>query len=261
MTKKIIIVTIPGIGTKEEGYSKDFENDILKFSKGSALHDNFEIEETLPFKLTQVDKNQRALFDRLIEKNKLGGVFSLRKFALEAFGDAVTFERNPNSPDSSYRKIHEYLKNEFEKAYIKLAKNKKSKLVIVAASMGAQILSTYIWDADHNLGIFEKKPAIKENILKNLDYLVTVGCNIPLFVSGTPRSKIKAFAKRNKDFKWDNYYDQDDILGWPLEELSSSYERLVNDYEINTGQYIGSHTRYWKDNDFTKPFTDKLKLL
>lgn len=253
--KKLILLVIPGIGTKEKGFSKSLESDLRAFTNQEVSR-HLEIIETRPFSVTDVDKNQKDLLDRLSVANKLGGILSMRQFVIEAFGDGVTFERDAQSPNSNYKRIHHYIKNEIEK--VNESKEEGDVFVILAASMGAHILSTYIWDADHKKGIFENETPTDQQRLKNLDYLVTIGCNIPLFVSGLAEDQIIAIDKRNENFKWDNYYDRDDVLGWPLKQLSPSYGELVTDYEINSGLYIGSHTRYWDDNDFTKPFSRSL---
>lgn len=258
MSKKLVILTIPGIGTKQTGYSEKFEKDIRRFVDDN-VNRNLRIIETMPFSATNVDQNQNNLFRRLDAANKLGGALSLRKFVIEAFGDGVTFERGSDAPNSNYRRIHEYLKTEIEGANELLEEG--DIFVILGASMGVHVLSTYIWDADNGKGIFAGNPATANQNLKNLDYLVTIGCNIPLFVSGLPETQIKAFDKRNDHFTWDNYYDRDDVLGWPLKQLSASYDALVTDYEINTGLYVGSHVKYWDDNDFTKPLAQKLNEL
>lgn len=258
MSYKVIILAIPGIGTHQAGFAKDFRNDIKRFAKGSILENNYNIIEAIPFAQTGVDLNQEAIFSRLNTDNKLGGILSLRKFVIEAFGDGVTFERNASSSNSVYRKVHNNIKEKIKEVNNLKDLNPDAKIVIVAASMGVHLLSTYIWDADNSKGIFENQIATEKENLKNLDYLFSIGCNIPLFVSGMAESEIKPFAKRNNNFKWDNYYDRDDVLGWPLADINNEYNELVNDIEINTGQYIGSHVRYWKDNDFTKPFVKSL---
>ncbi|MCF8371965.1 MAG: hypothetical protein K9H64_10105 [Bacteroidales bacterium] len=258
MNNQIIVLTIPGIGTKKPGYSEKLENDVRKFAKKTSLKDNFRIIESRPFSVTEIDDNQDDTFRRLDATNNLGGILSPRKFVMEAFGDGVTFERNASDPDGPYQKIHRYLKEKIEEVNQIMLAYDKAILVIVAASMGAHLLSTYIWDADHNRGIFEAAPSTEKNNLRNLWYLATIGCNIPLFISGLQESQVIAFDKRNVDFTWDNFYDKDDVLGWPLRQLSPSYNTLVTDYQINTGLYVGAHVRYWKDNDFTKPFTGKL---
>ena len=252
------IVTIPGIGSKKKGYSENFQEDILKFSKRTALDGNIKIHEALPFNVTDIDERQGLLFDRLNKENKLGGMLSMREFVLEAFGDGVTFERGANKENSPYRKIHRYLKTFFESIHEEMDSN--SKLVIVAGSLGAHIVSTYIWDVDNSTGVFKDENGNEKNNLSNLSFLATIGANIPLFVSGYREEDIKPINIDNRasDFKWHNYYDKDDVLGWPLKQLSKEYSKVVEDFQINTGLYVGSHVRYWSDNDFTKPFTKYL---
>ena len=115
-------------------------------------------------------------------------------------------------------------------------------VVIVASSLGCQVISNYIWDAQRKkrkgeppkFGIW-RQGAVEEECgpqddfrrLKSLRALFTTGCNIPLFVSG--HSEIEAILppNPNKPFEWKNYYDEDDVLGWPLRPLSDSYCRLV----------------------------------
>jgi hypothetical protein len=258
MNKQIIVLTIPGIGTKKPGYSEELENDIIKFSKNTSLAGNFRIIESIPFGATEIDLNQKDLFQRLDAANNLGGVLSLRKFVMQAFGDGVTFERNASDPDGPYHRVHRFLRSKIEEVNQIMLAYDKAILVVAAASMGAHLLSTYIWDADHNRGIFEGSPSTDKNNLRNLRHLATADCNIPLFISGLNESQVKAFDRRNQDFTWDNYYDKDDVLGWPLRQLSPSFDAMVVDHEINTGLYVGAHVRYWKDPDFTKPFAKKL---
>ncbi len=261
MKYKVIIVAIPGIGTKDAGFSRQFERDIRRYSHETNLQEAYLIKEIRPFSITGVDLNQKELFKRLDKRNNLGGILSLRKFALEAFGDAVTFESGADRPNSVYKQIQTYLRNQFKEVSLLQELHPGCKLVIVAASMGVHVLSNYIWDADYNRGVFADINASHGERLKNLNYLFSIGCNIPLFLSGLAHEKIKPFAPRNATFKWDNYYDKDDILGWPLADLSEEYSKVVTDHEIDTGQYIGSHMRYWKDDDFTKPFVHKLCTL
>lgn len=258
MNNQIIVLTVPGIGTKKPGYSEEFENDVRKFAENTSLKGNFRIVESRPFNVTEIDKHQNDMYRRLDASNNLGGILSLRKFVMEAFGDGVTFERNASDPDSPYQKIHRYLKTKIEEVNQIMLAYDNAILVVVAASMGVHLLSTYIWDADHNRGIFEAAPSNDKNNLRNLRHLATIGCNIPLFISGLQESHITPFDKRNVDFTWDNFYDKDDVLGWPLCQLSPSFDAMVTDHQINTGLYVGAHVRYWKDNDFTKPFTNKL---
>ena len=93
-------------------------------------------------------------------------------------------------------------------------------------------------------------------------------------------------ANWTADKKWLNYYDRDDILGWPLTALAAVDEDageneitalmdpadrarflgMVNDHTINVGWPIQSatpfsHVGYWKDKDFIKPVAAHLAAL
>ena len=146
------------------------------------------------------------------------------------------------------------------------------------------MISNFIWDAQSKepkfgawrYGGFEDSPPgsdlDKFRRFKTLKYLYFTGCNIPVFVAGLPQSKIKAIASTSKGyaFKWKNFYDLDDPLGWPLKNLTvknerQSYKFEVNeDNAINTGSLIKSwnplsHTTYWTDNDVLNPLADDIE--
>lgn len=258
MSKRIFILTVPGIGTINDDYIDEFEAKMQRYAKGTKLQGNYEIFKTRPFAETGIDARQDSLFNRLKQANELGGILSLREFVLKSAGDGVTFECKEGTQGSNYLLVQAYLKQKIEELNLRMQACSDPVLVAVAGSMGAHLLSSYIKDADSGSGIFAGAPATAQNNLRNLRYLASLGCNIPLFVSGYREEDIKAFDRRNSAFEWDNYYDRDDVLGWPLKQLSPSYTALVNDHEINTGAFVGSHMRYWQDKNFVKPFTAKL---
>ena len=67
--------------------------------------------------------------------------------------------------------------------------------------------------------------------------------------------------------RWLNFYDPDDILGYPLKPLSPEYDDAVNaDLPINVGAVFSSwnplsHNKYWTDNRFTKPVSKMIHEL
>ncbi|MCK5433566.1 MAG: hypothetical protein KAJ03_12535, partial [Gammaproteobacteria bacterium] len=66
--------------------------------------------------------------------------------------------------------------------------------------------------------------------------------------------------------QWHNYYDEDDVLGWPLKPLSGEYRNRVKDHEMNAGGLFKSwnpmsHGGYWKDNDFLAPVSSYIRSL
>jgi len=58
-----------------------------------------------------------------------------------------------------------------------------------------------------------------------------------------------------------NFYDPDDVLGYPLKAINQKYNQVVNkDTAVNVGGIFSNwnpmaHKKYWTDNDFTKPVT------
>lgn len=256
----ISILAIPGIGTQKPGFSTGLQHDVLRYLEGTGLEDNIDFYEVTPFSMIGADIIQEEMFNRLNAHNKLD-YRKLRKFILSAFGDAVTFERGAIASDSVYKKVHQILRAKIQDINAAMAPG--DLFVIIACSLGVHLISTYIYDCDKNSGIFKSKPADGTDNLHNLKFLASIGCNLPLFVSGIPRNKIEPIDKENRaeGFIWKNYYDQDDLLGWPLQQLSDSYRDLVEDIEINAGFTPLSHVNYWDDNDFTKPFSETLKTL
>ena len=117
MPKKVIILTIPGIGTQNPGYSKKLEDALIKRLRKTPAENNIRVVESRPFSVTEVDDNQEALYRRLSAANRLGGILSFRKFVLDAFGDGVAFERNASDRNGTYHKIHRYIKERIEQVY------------------------------------------------------------------------------------------------------------------------------------------------
>lgn len=141
-------------------------------------------------------------------------------------------------------------------------------LVVLAHSLGGHIMSNYIWDMQQHRDV---EGAVWNNKLSSFELMetlagfVTFGSNIPLFTFAYEDPQPIAFpgsALSGEDKKraaWLNYYDRDDVLGWPLRPISPAYRDAVDaDIEIDAGSWGAgftplSHTSYWTDNSFTKP--------
>jgi hypothetical protein len=67
----------------------------------------------------------------------------------------------------------------------------------------------------------------------------------------------------SRGFQWDNYYDPDDVLGWPLSQLGEVFTE-IKDHHINVGDILTSwspalRTRYWSDRDVLGSLANILK--
>ena len=154
-------------------------------------------------------------------------------------------------------------------------------VVLIAHSLGCQVVSNYLWDAQQRsaeAGVFRAdrpdpigKTSARDKFcrLKTLRALFTSGCNIPVFIAGLPKERIKPVitGARGWQFRWENYYDPDDALGWPLHPLSPAYKTAVAvDKAISAGNLLNSwsplsHNAYWSDDDFLDPVEKSLRAL
>ena len=140
-------------------------------------------------------------------------------------------------------------------------------VAIVAHSLGGQVVSNYIWDAQQprayagiwitplDDGIPADTPRDRFRRMRSLQLLLTTGCNIPVFVAGHAAIEPIDRSKLGAGFRWINQFDPDDVLGWPLAQLSPPYAALVEDHAVNASgnTLLGrvksltpySHTQYW----------------
>lgn len=187
----------------------------------------------------------------------------LRRFVVTAFGDAVAYQQVTSPHNTTYGDVHGRVREAIHELYVGGLGSRPKPLIILAHSMGGHILSNYIWDAqkarDTAVSPFER--------MDWLSGLVTFGCNLPLFTFAYsqvdpiqfPPQRLRKDLKEKS--KWLNFYDPDDILGYPLKPISEGYAEVVTrDIAINAGGIFSSwnplsHNGYWTDDDFTKPVT------
>lgn len=219
--------------------------------------------------------NQRLVWDRTAATGKVR-YDALRKFVLHGLGDAAGLETRKEMPGSVYEQAQGEIAATLLSAH---AARPGMPVVFVAQSLGGQVLSSYLYDAQKAAA---GKP-VGAGIWRNIDAwataalgrpltaselafiggrtcagLVTTGCNIPIFVAAHQEMHIIPIAPPTSLFKWINYYDPDDVLGWPLQPLSGGYRALVEDRAINAGGGVGdllmrswnplAHNTYWDDD-------------
>ena len=170
-----------------------------------------------------------------------------------------------NEPGSIYQQVHGEIAEKLQALCAQL--DPDGRVVVVAHSLGAHVMSNYIWDAQAPLRADDD--AAQASLLESEDYrciqaiarVFTAAPNITLFVAGL--AKVQPFAKPNTDFEWHSFYDKDDVLGWQLQPLPSgccsSYADLVTvEQRINVGglrwswnpkshtEYLGAGTAFVK---------------
>ncbi len=260
---KLAVGVIHGMGSQEDDFAEPLREELTeRFQDLGGEPDDLVFEPI--YWAPVLNKNERDLWNKVTKRHDLDYT-RLRRFVINALGDAIAYQ--PLKPGAKktqnvYRQIHEVLRQSLHQLSLRAGKN--APLVLLAHSLGSVIVSNYWWD------MWKKGTA--PNPLEGgetLAGLVTFGS--PLAVWSLryegfgkpikfPHPKLKTHYPRVTP-KWLNYFDEDDILAYPLKDLNNDYKKIVTrDIPISVGGLFSgwnplSHNGYWTDNDFTKPVT------
>jgi len=270
MSGKIGVLIIHGMGRQPEEFSTGLRDELQ--DRLGNLASRFKWEDI--YWAEELEKREKNLWNimRNAENEDKQPIdldwVPLRKFVVHYFGDALAYQRDISKPQSAYALIHKLISGSIDTLNNEL-NDSDAPIIVLAHSLGAHIMSNYIWDQQHDTGLpFTPIP--------NLLAMITFGCNIPLFSLAFPVAKpinLPGEGITNpsqiKVSKWQNFLDSDDVLGWPLKplykknlnKLSPKQKKTVSrivDHEISVGSIFtswnpGAHTDYWTDDDFTVP--------
>ena len=273
---KVALLTIHGMGEQPLDYADDMRR-ALSHRMGASFA-NVDVHSVYYEHLLK--PNELDVWNRTRERATVR-YEQLRKFILFGFADAAGLE-NRKEYDNS---VYEQAQMEIARALLAIlaTRGPDTPIVLLAHSLGCQVMSSFIYDAQKRAGggavaagiwkpgrMADSLTAEQRKFLQcgTVRTFVTTGCNIPVFVSAHQRMDVKPIIKPNPGFTWLNLYDPDDALGWPLQPLEGGYETLVEDRVVNAGQGILdfmtkswnplSHTAYWTDDEIIKPLASLL---
>ena len=279
MNQKIAIAIIHGIGLansdwKEEtspkfvsGMSKPLISEFARL-RGETFEEaksKLVIKPIYWAEIVQKLQNDLGGKDKL-DLERLSNPLKLRDFVFHFLGDAIAYSTSGDKEID--KKIHAV----FAETLKKLAEEagEKAPLCIVSHSLGAIIASYYVWDLQ------KEKPNISTGSTplekgETLTLFYTFGTQIPLWSLahkeyGKP-IKIPSPQLSNHytelNGEWINFFDKDDVLGFPLQNINKAYSEVVVDKEVNSGSVFSgwtpfSHNGYWKDDEVIKPIAKTL---
>lgn len=274
MGKTVALITIHGMGDTERDYYTGFY-DQMKRSLGDQLWPQVIFKPLYYQDILQ--GQQEAVLGRI--RDQVDWI-KLRRFLLYGFSDAASLEYKKRVKNSPYYLTQKMIMQAMDEIFDETG-TRKIPVIIVANSLGCQVISSYIWDAqriDASVGVWsmerndevaEGSPRDEFRRMKTIQGFCTLGCNIPIFVAG--HKNIEAIKPPTAQFKWYNFYDKDDVLGWPLQPLSQSYEKLVEDIQINVGRGLFSkifkswnplsHGQYWQDKKVIRHVSETMKTI
>lgn len=178
----------------------------------------------------------------------------IRQIVIENLGDAAAYNPRSNAKDaeaSAFHLVHESIAKSLKKIKAECVPN--APLIVLAHSLGGQVMIDFFthryddWSSDYGL---------------SLQRFITFGCNIPLFSFGQNTSQLQGINSLGDAIQkspwWLNYYDRDDVLGYPLAQTNDAFKQLehtgkLQDIPVNAGNIFTrwntlSHMAYWSNN-------------
>jgi hypothetical protein len=220
-----------------------------------------------------MQQTEEQLWKRLSRTGNLDFI-KLRQFMVEFGADALAYQPLPRE-----RTVYDAIHGAVARGFRNLAEKAgtKAPLCVIAHSLGTVIASNYLYDLQKG---FEYLPeAVQENSTQTplemgqtLAFFYTLGSPIALWslrytdfgvpIAVPSPDLAKHHPKINSE--WINFYDPDDVVGYPLRSLNAAYRKVVKkDIMINAGSFLISwsplsHMEYWTDDDVIKPVASAL---
>ena len=277
MAKKIAVMVLHGMGNQgpkepddssKPTYSKKLHKAVRREIGARQFDDAIAWREVFYSHITQ--ENQEIYFKKVRRRLNYD---TTRNFVIKYLGDVAAYRCSPDDNKFNiYKDIHGQVNKTVEE--LKQDTNIKAPLIILAHSLGGHVISNHIYDLQK---LQHAAPDISH--FNTVAALVTFGCNIPLFTFGWAPQHIKAIKNPGSGLApqlrqstwWRNYYDKDDVLGYPLAPTGAGYKKLfenkeLKDFKIDAGWFGASmtpfsHSLYWGDVDFVRPVAALLRKL
>ena len=267
MGHPIAILFLHGIGRTEPGYSRPLAEAIAARFARSAGGETSDPEAQVVFEEVNWSGALQPAEDDLGARLRAAGPLHfgrLRGFMLDFAADAIAYQ--PTHADrSAYDAIHA----EVAASLGRLARRAgaRAPLGVIGHSLGSVIASNYVYDLTKPRGSF-MAPEVRARIGKTplergetLSLFYTMGSPIALWSLRYPDFgvPVKLPAKRlaghhpGLEPRWVNFYDPDDVIGYPLKPLNEAYREAVDeDRVVDVGSWLTrwnplSHTGYWGD--------------
>lgn len=257
MAKDLGVLLLHGMGSQQENFAEKFIAELKQRIPGPERI----AWQTVYWAKALTEQQARFLLDSQIN-NKLNWMF-LREFVVNYLGDPTAYRAVGPDPETAYGRIHRIVRDAVNELYESGLDRDPKPLIVLGHSLGAHIISNYIWDIQKHQAIVAPGANPFER-METLRAMITFGCNIPLFtfaLSDVVPIRLPPGAQ------WFNYYDSDDVLSYPLKPISPGYhETVTEDIAINVGNLLTSwnpfcHNGYWTDDDFTIPVAQFLARL
>jgi hypothetical protein len=278
MSQKIAVAIIHGVGKQDPQFADGMTQELKgRFAKelGQKIQDPASDLAILPVYWAPVLQGaEEELWKRMKRAGELDFT-TLRRFLVDFAADAIAYQPTPTD-----RWIYDGIHEKFAEILNRLAAEagQKAPLCVIAHSLGSVIASNYFYDLQH-----PERSLIARNVKKRIGntplergktfaLFYTLGSPIAMWSLRYPNFGVPIAVPSpelskyypNLKGEWVNFYDEDDVIGYPLKTLNEAYRKAIKaDRQINAGGLLSSwnpasHLGYWTDNDVTKPIAQEL---
>lgn len=274
MYKKVAVAIIHGMGNQTEGFAKET---IAKIHNKFTEKMKHLVEDPAsqlvihPVLWATVFKDRKEnLFKKLVLDNKLN-YQGLRNFLINYLGDAVAYQP-VETARQNYEKVHEKIGEGLNLLSEKAGDD--APLCIISHSLGSVMASNYFYDLqfekDDVTSIVNESSPLETGDTLTLFY--TMGTTLPLWSLryfnfnrpiNIPSKNLQSYYPGLQG-EWINFYNKNDVLGFPLKPVDENYDIAVNeDREVNVGNILTSwnplsHLSYDTDKLVIEPIVDGL---
>ncbi|XEC95763.1 chemotaxis protein [Paenibacillus tarimensis] len=260
MEQKVAVMILHGMGSQKEDFADSFA-DSLKEMFGKVTGGNPSANTSLaiePVHWADVfEGREQRLYDSLAPYKLNYNL--LRRFVIHYLADAIAYQP-VETQGQNYDAVHDTISQALNRLSSKAGP--AAPLCVISHSLGTIIASNYFYDLQY--------PSSRQPGIINPSSPLENGHTLTLFYSfGTT---LPLWSLRYQDFdkpihvpcqhakkyypglegEWVNYYDKDDILGYPLRIVDPAYENCVKeDIEINVGNWLTSWNPFCHNGYFT----------
>jgi hypothetical protein len=279
MTQSVAVAIVHGIGRQREDFASAIIQQLRrrvaqKLGADPPQAPRFFFQPVYWAPVLQNEEDD--LWSRLRKGGRLGWT-GLREFMVDFAADAIAYQPIPGKRDA-YDRVHAVFADTLRR--LSQQAGSRAPLCVISHSLGTVIASNFFYDLQTHSS---DKPLIAQSVLQQLgDTPLACGETLTLFY--TMGSPIALWSLRYQNFgrpiqvpshklrshypklfgEWVNFYDQADVIGYPLKELNGDYRREVtSDRRVLAGGPFAfwnplSHLKYFGDTDVLGPIAEGL---
>lgn len=271
MGAKLAVLMIHGMGEHED--DPDFAAKMVKRLRKRLGGRAGDVEFGSCWWAPVIAQYQRQVWERMTGSGKPLRARALRKFVVNYLGDPVMYLSGYlRGGNPAYEQVHECVRGSLATLAGALQKPDETPLMVIAHSLGATIISNYVWDQQA-----KDEPALPETTpftrMETLTSFISYGSTIPVFLP--PRRPLECIKfpppMLRPEYRavaaWENVYDPDDILGYPIDPVwDVKHGTVIDDIPIRAGFPLLSmtplsHILYDKDDDFLDVVEDRMNVI